>query len=152
MISKIAEIFPTNTAYTKILVLDRLKDKDYNALVNEFNYNKDLIDKSVKMYRNIAIILKLEKTDEGPAEWKAFIDRHLPKKEKVTKLDNIFVSKNYDMLLLITNRRLVTVDLKNLNEKIKKINTDIEILNDTLEKEKPLEKKKFTDIIKGIFR
>jgi|TARA_B100001971_G_scaffold210469_1_gene236042 hypothetical protein len=152
MISKIAEIDPTNSNLTKIIVLDQLQDKDSSILLNEFSCGKDVINTSVRMYRNIALILNLVKTDEGLNEWNAFIDRHMPKKEKISKLDNIFVSKNYDKLLLVTNRRLVSVDMKNLNDKIKKINTDIEILNDSVEKEiQPVEKKGFMDTIKGMF-
>ncbi|MDP7180537.1 MAG: hypothetical protein QF824_04675 [Candidatus Woesearchaeota archaeon] len=150
--SKITEIDPTNNTLTKIIVLDQIHEKDYSMLVNEFGYGKDRVDASVKMYRNIALVLNLVQKGEGEKDWKTFVNRHIPKKEKISKLDNTFVSKNCEKVLIVTNRRLVSVDLKNLNEKIRKINTDIEILNDSLAKEiEPEEKRTFMATLKGMF-
>ena len=150
--SKITEIDPTNNTFTQLIVLDQIHEKDYSMLVNEFGYGKDRVDASVKMYRNIALVLNLVQKGEGEKDWKTFVNRHIPKKEKISKLDNTFVSKNCEKVLIVTNRRLVSVDLKNLNEKIRKINTDIEILNDSLAKEiEPEEKRTFMATLKGMF-
>ena len=83
-----------------------------------------------------------------------YLEKHFPKREFATKFDNVFYNKSCNKLMLVTNRRLVAVDVKKLNEKIMRINNDIAYYNGTLEKEMPKEpeKKKFIDIIRGIFR
>ena len=48
----------------------------------------------------------------------------------MSKSDNIVIAKDYRMLLLITERKLLSEDLKNLNEIIFKINKLIKGHND----------------------
>lgn len=155
-VSKIAEIDATNKNITKIVVFDKtMKDSDLRVLIEEFDYGQELVDKSLGIYRNVALIMNLVKTNEDlSTEWKTFLEKYFPKKAVISKLDNVFLSKNYNKLLLITNRRLVTVDIKKINEKITKVNNEIEYYNETLEKETPQEpeKRTFKDVIKGIFR
>jgi len=152
IISRIAEIDPTNKNITKIIVFDEgMSNKDFSILVNEFDYGKEMVDKSVNIYRNVGIILSLVKKDEGLAEWKTYLDMFFPRKNVITKLDNVFLSKNYDKLLLVTNRRLVTVDVKKINEKIRKMNYEIEAYNESIKQEATPERKGFMDIMKKIF-
>jgi tRNA U34 5-carboxymethylaminomethyl modifying GTPase MnmE/TrmE len=152
IISRISEIDPTNKNIAKIIVFDEgMSNKDFSVLVNEFDYGKEMVDKSVGIYRNVGIVLSLAKKDEGLAEWKTYLDRFFPKKKVVTKLDNVFLSKNYDKLLLITNRRLVTVDVKKINEKIRKMNYEIDVYNDSVSQEITPERKGFMDVMKKIF-
>jgi len=154
-VSKITKVDASNKNITKIVVFDKtMKDSDLRMLIDEFDYGKELVDKSVGIYRNVALVTKLVKKNEDlSTEWKSFLERYFPKKSVVSKLDNIFLSKNHDKILLITNRRLVTVDIKKLNEKITRINGDIQYYNESLEEEmKEPEKITFRDVIKGIFR
>ncbi len=155
-VSKIAEIDASNKNITKIIVFDKtMKDADLKTLIEEFDYGKELVDKSTKIYRSVALIMDLVKMDKDlSAEWQLFLEKYFPKRAVVSKLDNVFVSKNYNKLLLITNRRLVTVDIRKLNEKIMQVNNDIDYYNASLEKEMPQEpeRKTFKDIIKSIFR
>lgn len=156
LVSRIAEIDASNKNITKIIVFDKtMKGQDIKMLIEEFDYGQELIDKSVSIYRNVALVMNLVKTkEELLTEWKPFLEKHFPKKAVVSKLDNVFMNKSYNKLLLITNRRLVTVDVKKLNEKIARTNNDIDYYNETLEKEMPKEEEKrtFKDVIKGIFR
>lgn len=152
MVSRIAGIDPTNKNIAKIIVFDEgMSNKDFSILVNEFDYGKEMVDKSISIYRNVGLVLSLVKKDEGLAEWKTYLDRFFPKKNVITKLDNVFLSKSYDKLLLVTNRRLVTVDVKKINEKIRKINYEIETYNDSIKQEITPERKGFMDVMKKIF-
>ena len=155
-ISRIAEIDASNKNIAKIIVFDKtMKDTDLKMLIEQFDYGQEMVEKSIKLYRNVAIVMALAKKDEPlTTEWKLFLERHFPKKAAASKFDNIFLNKGYDKLLLITNRRLVTVDVKKLNEKITQINYDIAYYNESLEEETPHEpeKRTFGDVIKGIFR
>lgn len=155
-VSRLAEIDASNKNITKIIVFDKsMRDSDIKTLSDEFDYGNEMIDKSTKIYRNVALVMDLVKMDEGlSAEWRLFLEKHFPKREFATKFDNVLYNKSYNKLMLVTNRRLITVDIKKLNEKIMRINNDIAYYNGTLEKEMPKEpeKRTFINIIKGIFR
>lgn len=153
MIAKIAEVNPNNSNLITILVLDYLQDSDFSMLINEFGYGRENINESLKNYRNIALVIQLMPKEDNAINWKNFIERRIPKREHISKLDNLFVNKNYDKVLLITNRRLISADLRNLNEKIKKINADIGIMEDSFEKEAAMMKEKggIISTIKSMF-
>jgi|SRR3989338_258414 len=157
-LSRIVEIGHLNSSDTQVMVLDKnMPDNDISMLINEFEYSKSMIDESIRIYRNLALIISLAKKDEQmSSEWRLFLEKHFPKKAVASKLDNVFVNKGYNKLLLITNRRLLSVDIKKLNEKITRLNQDILYYNESLGREtrtQPAqEKRKFIDIIRGIFR
>lgn len=134
MISRIKEIDPANDNISRILVLSQsLSARDQKVLLEEFGHTQAMIDKMVRLYRNIGLVLELKKSDEdGTDGFVEFAARQFPLKKESTKLDNTFISRSGDKMLLITNRRLVTIDLRNLNEKIRRINVEIDAANEEL--------------------
>ena len=155
MISAIAEFSSENKNIKQLIMLDdSLRSEDIALLNGEFDFRKDMIDNSIKSYRNLALILKLKKADERYSdEWSLFLSKAFPKKEQSSKFDNAFLGKSGDKILLITNRRLMGIDIKHLNEKVGDINSKIGKYNEEL----PIEmdsfehKRGFKDIIKDIF-
>jgi len=112
----------------KILNFD--KSLPVNKLItlwNKFGLNKRDIDDFASDNKNLGVFLYLSKKDISFSEnWKQFIDIYFQKKKYMSKPDNIIINviinKDYSMLLLITERKLLSEDLKNLNQMIFKIN------------------------------
>ena len=148
MISKITEIDPKNGNIKKIIVFDKnVGFDDLMKIYNEFDYDRTKIEKSARIYRDVGLVLELKKSDENlSAEWKEFLKQTFPKRDTPSKLDNVFVSKDYNKLLLITNRRLMMVDLKKVNEKINDINYHITVHNEEWLEQHPQKEEK-----KGFF-
>ena len=120
----------------KILNFD--KSLPVNVLItlwNKFGLNKRDIDDFVSDNKSLGVFLILSKKDISSSEnWKQFIDVYFPKKKYLSKLDNVIINKDYNMLLLVTERRLLLEDLKNINKIIYRINQLIKERNDkTLE-------------------
>ena len=153
MISKIKEIDASNKNISRIIVFDeRAKAKDLAVLYEEFDYPPEHIEKAKKLYRNVAMVLDLKKVDEEyAAEWQTFLEKAFPKSKGFSKLENIFVNKGFNKLLLITNRRLVTVDMKRINEKVKNVNYEIAIYNESIKPKALPERKGFLESVKKIF-
>ena len=153
MISKIKEISSSNKNISKIIVFDKTaRAKDLAILYDDFGCPPEHIEKAKKIYRNVAMILSLKKeNDEYAAEWQTFLEKTFPKSQGFSKLENIFVNKDFNKLLLITNRRLVTVDIKRINEKLKNINYQIVIYNESINQKALPERKGFLDTVKRIF-
>ena len=126
-VSQIAEIDASNKNITKVIVFDKsMNDSDIKLLSDEFDYDMGMIDKSTKIYRNVALVMDLVKKEENfSAGWGLFLEKYFPKRES-SKLDNVFYNKSYNKLLLIKNKRLVTIDVKKINKKNIRINNDIE--------------------------
>ena len=116
----------------KILNFD--KSLPVNMLItlwNKFGLNKRDIDDFVSDNKSLGVFLYLSKKDISFSEnWKQFIDVSFPKKKYMTKLDNVIINKDYSMLLLITERKLLSENLKNLNQMIFKVNKLIKEHND----------------------
>ena len=116
----------------KILNFD--KGLPVNMLItlwNKFGLNKRDIDDFVSDNKSLGVFLYLSKKDISFSEnWKQFIDVSFPKKKYMTKLDNVIINKDYSMLLLITERKLLSENLKNLNQMIFKVNKLIKEHND----------------------
>ena len=88
------------------------------------------------------------------SDWAQFLEKEFPRSEIISKLDNIFLSRDYNRLLLITNKRLMMTDIKRVNEKINNANSRIAEYNeDWLEKhpQKAEGRKTFGERVKGIF-
>src|SRR3989338_8962743 len=102
MISKITEIDPKNENIKKIVVFDKnVGFEDLMKIYNEFDYDRTKIEKSARIYRDVGLVLELKKSDENlSAEWKEFLKQTFPKRDTPSKLDNVFVSKDYNKLLL----------------------------------------------------
>lgn len=106
-------------------------------LFNEFNLTKEDINFFIKNYRNFGIIFNLRRKDQKiETSLDRFIYEIFSNKKPTSKFDNTFFSKDYDKVLLVTNRRLLKVDLRKLNKKIDIINDKISENNVILEREK----------------
>ena len=107
-------------------ILNFYKSLPVNMLItlwNKFDLNKKDIDDFVRDNKNLGVFLYLSKKDISFSEnWKQFIDVYFPKKKYLSKLDNVIINKDYSMLLLITERKLLSENLQNLNQMIFKIN------------------------------
>lgn len=118
----------------KILNFD--KNISVNMLItlwSKFDLNKRDIDDFVSDDKNLGVLLNLVKKDIAYSDnWKQFIDIYFLKKKYMTKPDNIIISKDYGILLLITNKKNLVEDLKNLNNLIFKINKYIEEYNNKI--------------------
>lgn len=111
-----------------MVMFDRgLNGTDLKFLEEEFDFYKEDIDNFVASYKNIGIVFRLKAIQDGLLkDWKMFIQRVIKKSADFDKFHNIFLSKKYDKVLLVTNKRLLRVDMKKLNEKIEEINYRIE--------------------------
>jgi hypothetical protein len=133
LISKIQKISPENENIKKVMLFDeKLSDKEKSFLNDEFNVTKEMIEKSMAIYRNVALVVDLKTNGEGSTNWKVFLEKKFPQKEEFSKLDNVFIGKDFDTILLLTNRRLMMVDIKKTNEKLEMINAEVEIFNKNL--------------------
>lgn len=100
---------------------------DLKFLEEEFDFYKGDADKFTASYKNVGVVFGLKAVnDEMVKDWKLFILKIIQKTADFDKFHNIFVSKGYDKVLLVTNKRLLKIDLKKLNEKIEDINFRIE--------------------------
>ena len=104
-----------------------LGGNDLKFLEEEFDFYKEDIDNFSANYKNIGVVFKLTALKEGfLTDWGGFMRKVIKKSAEFDKFHNIFLSKKYDMMLLVTNKRLLNIDLKKLNEKIEDINYRIE--------------------------
>lgn len=107
-----------------------LNASDLKFLEDEFDFYKEDIDNFAANYKNIGIVFKLTPIkEELLKDWKMFLTRVIKKSYDFDKFYNIFLNKSYDKILLVTNKRLLKVDLKKLNEKIEDANYRIESYN-----------------------
>lgn len=108
-----------------------LSGNDLKFLEDEFDFYKEDMDKFVANYKNVGVVFKLRPIQEGfVKDWKMFLQRIVKKSYDFDRFNNVFVNKNYDKMLLVTNKRLLKVDLKKLNEKIEEMNYRIESYNE----------------------
>lgn len=104
-----------------------LGGNDLNFLEEEFDFYKEDIDKFTANYKNIGIVFKLSAINEGfLRDWGEFMKKVIKRSYDFDRFRNIFLSKKCDKVLLVTNKRLLKMDLKKLNEKIEGINYRIE--------------------------
>ncbi|MBW2975446.1 hypothetical protein KY366_07030 [Candidatus Woesearchaeota archaeon] len=104
-----------------------LSSTDLRFMEEEFDFRQRDIDSFVSCYKNLGIVFRLKPIQEKfLKEWKPFIQKTIRKSSQFDRFSNIFVNKSYDKILLVTNKRLLAVDLKKLNEKIEYINYRIE--------------------------
>jgi hypothetical protein len=122
---------------------------DLKFLEEEFGFYKKDADTFTASYKNVGVVFGLKAVnDEMAKDWKLFILKIIKKSVDFDKFHNIFVSKNYDKVLLVTNKRLLKIDLKKLNEKIEDINFRIESYDEKVMNEMATETK---EEHKGIF-
>ena len=153
MVSRIKEFSSINKNIKQVIIFDHtIKDIDIIKLYNDFSLSKDKMEKSMGNYRDVGVILELVKMDEEfKADWDYHIKKFILPGTESSKFDNILVSKDKKRIFLLTNRRLLRVDMRRLNGKIEKINRDITIFNEPLPEKKIDEQKGLMGTIKKIF-
>jgi len=130
-----------------------LDGKDSNFLEEEFDFYKEDIDKFAANYKNIGVVFRLRAIkEELLKDWKMFIQRVIKKSYDFDRFNNVFVNKKYDKILLVTNKRLLKVDLKKLNEKIEEINYRIESYDEKILEEMEDLAEATKEEHKGIFK
>ena len=127
-ISTIKKVELKKEAMESMIIFDRgLDGSDLKFLEDEFDLYKEDIEKFRANYKNLAIVFKLAPVQEGLlTDWKEFIHKVIKRGHDSDKFNNIFMNKRHDKILLITNKRLLKVDLNKLNEKIEEINCRVE--------------------------
>lgn len=132
MISRIKEFSSVNKNVRQVIIFDQtIKDIDIIKLYNDFGLAREKLEKSMSNYRDVGVILELVKMDEEyNTDWKYYIDKFILPCSEPSKFNNILTSKDKNRLLLLTNRRLLRVDMRRLNHKIEQINRDITIYNE----------------------
>lgn len=130
-ISKIKELDLNKNFIEKFVIFDAsLGVAEMAVMFNEFGFDKDKIESGIKINRDLALIFKLIKEDPyAKDDWQPFINEVLPQKDSFSKLDNIFVGKDFKKILLVTNQRLLRYDLDRLNKKVNETNLKINIYN-----------------------
>ena len=119
-----------------IMFDSKLSVNDLKFLEDEFDFYKEDMDKFAANYKNLGIVFKLTPIQkEFLADWKIFLQKVIKKSFEFDKFNHIFVNKTYDKILLVTNKRLLKVDLSKLNEKIEDINYRIENFDEKVETE-----------------
>lgn len=120
-----------------IVLFDKgLSGNDLKFLEDEFEFYKEDINNFTSNYKNIGVVFRLKAIkEEFLKDWKIFLQKVIRRSYGFDKFSNIFVSKGGDKILLITNKRLLSIDLKKLNEKIEETNYRIESYNDKISEE-----------------
>ena len=122
----------------KIIFFNKyLDNEDIQFLKQEFDFNSNNIKYILGDYRNIGLIFDLKQENVTlNFDWSPFVNRVIIKNDIVGKLDNVFVNKEFNKMILLTTKRLLKIDLEKLNEKIGQINGAIHRYNVKIEKEK----------------
>lgn len=122
----------------KIIFFNRyLNNDDISFLKQEFDFNTNDIKRLLDGYRNIGLVSDLKQEDNAlNFDWFPFINRVIIKNDIINKLDNVFVNKDFNKVLLLTTKRLLKIDMEKLNEKIELINDAIHHYNIKIEREK----------------
>jgi len=129
-----------------------LSGTDLKFLEEEFDFYKEDINNFVANYKNIGVVFKLTAVNEELVkDWKMFLQRVIKKAYDFDKFHNLFLNKKCDKVLLVSNKRLLNVDLKKLNEKIEEINFRIENYDEKVTEEMEDLAEATKDEHKGIF-
>ena len=129
-----------------------LNATDLSFLEEEFDFYKVDIENFTANYKNLGVVFKLiPLKEELNKDWKVFLQKAVKKSYDFDKFNNIFLSKKYDKILLVSNKRLIDVDLKKLNEKIEDINYRIESYDEKITAEMQDLAEATKDEHKGIF-
>ena len=115
-----------------VIMLDKdLSGTELKFLEDEFDFYREDVNRFAANYKTIGVIFKLTpiKT-EFMKDWKIFLQKVIRRTYSFDKFDNIFVNNTYDKVLVVSNKRLLNIDLKKLNEKIEEINYRIESHNE----------------------
>lgn len=120
-----------------IIMFDKsLSGSDLKFLEDGFDFYKEDADRFASNYKNLGLVFNLTPIkQEFLKDWGTFLRRAIKKSPEFDKFNNMFVSRGYDKVLVVTNKRLSGVDIKKLNEKIEDINYRIESYNEKIVEE-----------------
>lgn len=121
----------------QIILFKHISKNDDELLKQNFDFDGKQIRLIGQGYRDIGLVIELKKQTQGlNFDWSPFINRVVIKNDIINKLDNVFVNKDFDKILLLTTKRFLKIDLKKLNEKIGLINDAIHHYNIKVERER----------------
>jgi hypothetical protein len=135
----------------QIILFKHISKNDDELLKQNFDFDGKQIRLIGQGYRDIGLVIELKKQTEGlNFDWSPFVNRVIIKNDIISKLDNVFVNKEFNKILLLTTKRLLKIDLNKLNEKIELINDAIHHYNVKIERERKEIEHELSDIDKII--
>lgn len=136
MVSTIKKIDFKREEIFSFVVLNRLSPHDQLFLEGEFGLSKEKVDFFVSNYRHIGLVFKLVPIQpEYARDWAEPLIRGFKDTDELSKFQNVFVARDAAKILLVTNKRMLKVDLDTINETLMDVNMRIEHTNDKVEKE-----------------
>ena len=136
MVSTIKKIDFKKEEIFSFVVLNRLSPHDQLFLEEEFGLSKEKIDFFVSNYRHIGLVFKLVPIQaEYAKDWAEPLIRGFRDTNEMSKFQNVFVARDAAKMLLVTNKRMLRVDLDTINETLMDVNMRIEHTNDKVAKE-----------------
>ncbi|MBI2138845.1 hypothetical protein HYU13_04605 [Candidatus Woesearchaeota archaeon] len=119
--------------YSLILLNKMISANDMQFLGIEFGFSGEMIEFFSSNYRTLGIVFKLSPLiTESTKSWDPFLKQAFPPQGNFSRFANAFLSKDCTKLLLVTNKRLLKLDLERANEKLMDANFMIEHYNDRL--------------------
>ncbi|MBI2140114.1 hypothetical protein HYU14_04260 [Candidatus Woesearchaeota archaeon] len=120
--------------HSLILLNRMISGSDMQFLASEFDFTGGMVDFFSGNYRNLGIVFRLATINpEASGSRDPFLRRVFPRMEQNSKFDNAFLSRDCAKLLLVTNKRLLKLDMERANEKILDANFMIEHMNEKTE-------------------
>ena len=118
-------------AFNKLVTINDIK-----FLEEEFNFTEEKAEFFTKNYKPIGLVLRLTPSSiDASKDWKLFLLKIFKGNPELSKLENVYLGNSSDKLLLLTNKRLLKIDLKNVNDKIMDTNFRIESYNEKIGRE-----------------
>ncbi len=136
MVSTIKKVDFKKEEIFSFVVLNRLSPHDQLFLEEEFGLLKEKVDFFVSNYRHIGLVFSLLPIQpEYAKDWAEPLIKGFRDTDELSKFQNVFVSRDALKLLLVTNKRMLKVDLGHINETLMDVNMRIEHTNDKVARE-----------------
>ena len=133
-ISTIKSLALKKTDVYSMYVLNRMMvDSDRRFLADEFKFTPEMAQQFVARYRTIGLVFRLHAVQlDASKDWKHFLKKVFKHSSLPSKFDNVYLNEKGDKLMLVTNKRLLKIDLKHINEQILDVNFRIENCNERI--------------------
>ncbi|MDA1196772.1 MAG: hypothetical protein O2779_02305 [Nanoarchaeota archaeon] len=113
-----------------------LHDTDKKFLAEEFSFTEQMAQHFVSNYRTIGLVFRLHAVQlDASRDWRPFLKKVFKHSTMPSKFDTIFIGAKDDKLMLVTNKRLLKIDIKHINEQILDVNFRIESCNERIAQE-----------------
>ena len=110
-----------------------LHDTDKNYLAEEFSFTESMAQHFVANYRTIRLVFRLHAVQlDASKDWRHFLKKVFKHSSVPSKFDTVFINKAGDKLMLVTNKRLLKIDLRHVNEQILDVNFRVENCNERI--------------------